>query len=105
VQSGIGTALRNFTREELFLANNKSAEKRARQSEKRRMRNTSARTRVKTGVKAVLASVEEKDAEKARKVLIDTTKIIDKASARGIFHKNTASRKISRLTKKVNALG
>ena len=87
------------------MANHKSAEKRARQSEKRRMRNTSARTRVKTSVKSVLKSVEEQDAEKSREVLVDTTRIIAKAAAKGIFHKNTAARKISRLTKKVNALG
>ena len=87
------------------MANHKSAEKRARQSEKRKMRNTSARTRVKTSVKAVLKSVEEKDVEKSRGVLLDTTKTIDKAAAKGIFHKKTAARKISRLTKKVNALG
>ncbi len=87
------------------MATHKSAEKRTRQSEKRRMRNTSARTRVKTSVKTVLKSVEEKDVEKSREVLLDTTKIIAKAAAKGIFHKNTAARKISRLTKKVNTLG
>ncbi|MBW2544394.1 MAG: 30S ribosomal protein S20 [Deltaproteobacteria bacterium] len=87
------------------MATHKSAEKRARQSEKRRMRNTSERTRVKTSVKAALKSVEEKDVKKSRKVLLDTTKTIAKAAAKGIFRKNTAARKISRLTKKVNALG
>ncbi len=87
------------------MANHKSAEKRARQSEKRRMRNASARSRVKTAVKATLASVEGKDAEKSHEVLLDTTKVIAKAAAKGIFHKKTAARKISRLTKKVNALG
>ena len=92
-------------REEIFLANHKSAEKRARQSEKRRMRNASARSRVKTAVKATLASVEGKDAEKSHEVLLDTTKVIAKAAAKGILHKKTAARKISRLTKKVNALG
>ncbi len=87
------------------MADHKSAEKRARQSEKRRMRNTSARSQVKTSVKAALKSIEEKDVEKSRKVLFDTTKTIAKAVSKGIFHKNTAARKISRLTKKVNALG
>ena len=87
------------------MANHKSAEKRARQNDKRRMRNASARSRVKTAVKATLASVEGKDVEKSREVLLDTTKTIAKASAKGIFHKKTAARKISRLTKKVNALG
>ena len=87
------------------MANHKSAEKRARQNEKRRMRNASARSRVKTAVKATLTSVEGKDTEKSREVLLDTTKTIAKAAAKGIFHKKTAARKISRLTKKVNALG
>ena len=87
------------------MATHKSAEKRARQSEIRKMRNTSARTRVKTSIKAVLKTVEEKDVEKSHEVLFDTTKTIAKAAAKGIFHKNTAARKISRLTKKVNALG
>ena len=86
------------------MATHKSAEKRARQSEKRRMRNTSAKTRVKTSVKAVLKSVEEKDVEKSREVLLETTKTIGKAAASGTFHKKRAARKISRLTKKVNAL-
>ena len=87
------------------MANHKSAEKRARQSEKRRMRNASARSRVKTAVKSTLTSIEGNDAEKSREVLFNTTKVIAKASAKGIFHKKTAARKISRLTKKVNALG
>jgi len=87
------------------LANHKSAEKRARQNEKRRERNISVRSRVKTSVKAALKSIEEKDVEKSHKVLLDTTKTIAKAAAKGIFPKKTAARKISRLTKKVNALG
>ena len=87
------------------MANHKSAEKRARQNEKRRERNISARSRVKTSVKAALKSIEEKDVEKSHKVLLDTTKTIAKAAAKGIFPKKTAARKISRLTKKVNALG
>jgi len=87
------------------LANHKSAEKRARQNDKKRLRNASARSRVKTAVKATLASVEGKDVEKSREILLDTTKTIAKAAAKGIFHKKTAARKISRLTKKVNALG
>lgn len=87
------------------MANHKSAEKRARQNEKRRERNISVRSRVKTSVKAALKSIEEKDVEKSHKVLLDTTKTIAKAAAKGIFPKKTAARKISRLTKKVNALG
>jgi small subunit ribosomal protein S20 len=67
--------------------------------------NVSARSRVKTAVKTTLKSVEEKDLESSRTILRETTKTIAKAAAKGIFHKKTAARKISRLAKKVNALG
>jgi len=86
------------------LATHKSAEKRNRQNEKRRMRNVSVKTNVKTRVKAVLKTVENKDPEGARSALASTIPGIDKAAAKGVFHKKTASRKISRLTKKVNSL-
>lgn len=86
------------------MATHKSAEKRNRQNEKRRIRNVSTKTLVKTRVKAVLKTVENKDLEGARRALADTIPVIDKAAAKGVFHKNTASRKISRLTKKVNTL-
>jgi len=59
---------------------------------------------VKTRVKAVIASVESKDADKAKETLHRAVKVIDKAAAKGVMHKNKASRKISRLTKKVNSL-
>ena len=86
------------------MATHKSAIKRHRQSEKRRQRNVSAKTHVKTRVKAVITSVESKETDSAREELLRATKVIDKAAAKGILHKKTASRKISRLTKKVNAL-
>jgi small subunit ribosomal protein S20 len=87
------------------LANHKSAEKRDRQNKKRKMRNISIRARAKTSIKTVLKAVEEKDQENSKSALISAAKTIDKAAAKGVFHKNNASRKISRLTKKVNALG
>jgi small subunit ribosomal protein S20 len=86
------------------LATHKSAEKRARQNEKRRVGNVSLRSGVKTSMKAVLNAVEEKDKEGAVGSLQKAVPAIASAAARGAFPKKTASRRISRLTKKVNAL-
>jgi small subunit ribosomal protein S20 len=88
----------------LFLASHKSAEKRHRQNKKRRLRNVSIKSFVKTTTKKVLQAVEEKDAETAKQQLLEAVSTIDKAAAKKVFHKNTASRKISKLTRKVNAL-
>jgi small subunit ribosomal protein S20 len=87
------------------LATHKSAEKRMRQSEKRRMKNASTKSSVKTRIKKVLESVEAKDLEKSKEELYITAKAISKAASEGVIHKNNAARKVSRLTKKVNALG
>lgn len=86
------------------MATHKSAEKRMRQSEKRRMINASTKSSVKTRIKKVLESVEAKDLEKAKEELYVTAKALSKAASRGVLHKNNTARKISRLTKKVNAL-
>ncbi len=75
-----------------------------RQSEKRRMINASTKSSVKTRIKKVLESVEAKDLEKAKEELYVTAKALSKAASRGVLHKNNTARKISRLTKKVNAL-
>ncbi|MBN2514872.1 MAG: 30S ribosomal protein S20 [Deltaproteobacteria bacterium] len=86
------------------MANHKSAEKRMRQSGNKRLRKVSAKSLVKTRIKAVLAAVEENDREKSADALFKASSVIAKASARGVLHKNNAARKISRLTRKVNAL-
>jgi len=87
------------------LATHKSAEKRARQNKKRQLRNASVKSSVKTRLKAVLGAVEDKKKDDSRKALSEAIVIIDKAVSKGVLHKNTASRKISRLTRKVNQLG
>jgi len=85
------------------LANHKSALKRNRQSIIRRDRNRTNRSKVKTVVKKIDASIEvEGSVEKAREALKTAVPIIERAAGKGAFHKKTASRKISRLTKKVN---
>jgi len=86
------------------LATHKSAEKRNRQNEERRLRSNSVKSRVKTGVKSVLKTVEAKDSNGSKSALANIIPLIDKAAAKGVLHKKTASRKISRLTRKVNIL-
>jgi len=86
------------------LANHKSALKRARQNEIRRMRNKSVKTRVKSIVKDVRLSVSENSKEAALKKLEMAKSNIDRAAQKGVIHKKTASRKISRLSKLVNTI-
>jgi small subunit ribosomal protein S20 len=78
--------------------------KRARQAEKKRLRNLHIGTTVKSSIKTVTMAVEKKDAEGAQKALLKTVPLIQKAQSKGVFHKNTSARKISRLTRAVNAL-
>ena len=86
------------------MATHKSAIKRARQNKIRNFRNKSSRTRVKNVVKAVRAAVDEKSSEAAKTALAEAIPVIDRAAQKGAIHRNTASRKISRLTKQVNAI-
>jgi len=86
------------------LATHKSSEKRSRQSEKRRIRNVAVRSRAKTAIKSVLSAVEKRDLDSASAMLEKAVPNIAKAAAKGILHKKNASRKISRLARKVNAL-
>jgi len=86
------------------LANHKSALKRARQSEIKRIRNKSVKTRMKNVIKKIrLASGENSDDASA--INLDLTKsVIDTAARKGVIHKKTASRKISRISKLVNSV-
>lgn len=82
----------------------KSVLKRIRQNEKRRLRNQAWRTRIKTVVKKVEEAINKNDKDTIKRVLNEAVKIISKAASKGIIHKNTASRKISKLMKKVAAV-
>ena len=87
------------------MANIKSAKKRIVTSKKRELRNKSTKSKVKTLVKKVEAAIaagDKAEAEAALKVAISE---ISKAANKGIYHKNTAARKISRLTLAVNKIG
>lgn len=86
------------------MAHSKSAKKRVEVAERNRLRNQAVKSRVKTFVKKVLTAVETKEVEAARQALVLAQKELDKAVTKGIFTKNTVSRKKSRLAAKVNAL-
>jgi small subunit ribosomal protein S20 len=83
------------------LANTRSAEKRNRQTQKRRARNQGVRTRVKSAVKKVRETLERGELSEAQEAFKVAARAIDKASSKGVVHRNTASRKISRLAKAV----
>ncbi len=86
------------------MANHKSAEKRARQNEKRRVRNKAVKTRIKHLTKEVRLASGDASKEKALAKLNAAQSIIDKALKKGVIHKKTAARKISRLSRLVNTI-
>jgi len=86
------------------LATHASALKRARQSEKKRLRNASIKSALKTQAKKVLQAVESKKPDEARKALSAAIPAFQRAAGKGVIPKKTASRKISHLTKIVNSL-
>jgi len=86
------------------LATHLSAIKRARQAERRKLRNLHIKTTVKSSIKSVRMAVEKKDFEGAQKALSKAIPLIQRANTQGVSHKNTTGRKISRLTREVNAL-
>ena len=84
---------------------NKSARKRAKQAEARRRRNAAAKSMMKTYVKkALIVAQENREPSEVGEYLRKAISVINKAVSKGVIHKRTASRKISRLTKKVNKL-
>lgn len=82
---------------------NLSTLKRVRQAEKRNLRNRMVASQVKTSVKKVAAALEAKDQDQAQAALRNASKVISSAASKGVLHRNTASRKISRLAKQINA--
>jgi small subunit ribosomal protein S20 len=86
------------------LANIKSAKKRVLVNKKKYERNKSIRSAVKTYIKNVESAVAAGDKEAASKALSVAIGAIAKASNKGIYHKNNAARKVSRLTKLVDAM-
>ena len=86
------------------MANIKSAKKRILVSKTRNERNKAIKSAVKTAMKKVDAAVAAKDKEAASAALLEAISEINKAASKGVYHKNTAARKVSRLTKAVNKI-
>lgn len=86
------------------MANIKSAKKRILVNETKALRNKAIKSKVKTVVKKVEAAVATGDKELAKASLLVAISEIDKATTKGVYHKNTSSRKVSRLTKAVNSI-
>ena len=85
------------------MANHKSAVKRARQNELRRLRNKSVKTKMKTIVKDFRSSAGESSGEDMSAKIRTVQSAFDKAAKKGVIHKRTAARKVSRLTKLKNS--
>ena len=79
------------------MANIKAAKKRILTSEKRAAKNRAVKSGVKTAVKKVRVAIEANDAAAAAAAFENAKSVIDKAASKGVLHKNTAARKVSRL--------
>ncbi|MBO5094979.1 MAG: 30S ribosomal protein S20 [Lachnospiraceae bacterium] len=86
------------------MANIKSAKKRILVNRTKMERNKAIKSGVKTAVKKVYAAIEANDKEAAKAALLNATSTIDKATRKGVFHKNTSARKVSRLNLAVNKM-
>lgn len=86
------------------MANIKSAKKRIEVIDKKTLRNKMIKSKVKTVIKKVEAAIAAGDKEAAQANLLVAISEIDKAASKGIYHKNNASRKVSRLTAAVNKM-
>lgn len=83
------------------MANTKSAIKRIRQNEKRRLRNRAVRSKVRTAVKTARAA----EGEGQRAAVLEAIRTLDKAVTKGVVHRNTAARKKSALARRLAVAG
>ncbi len=86
------------------MANIKSAAKRVKVSEVRRMRNMAAKSRLKTATRKYKEAVEAGNKELAEPLLKDLLSLLDKAAGKNLIHKNAANRKKSKMQKKFNTM-
>jgi small subunit ribosomal protein S20 len=87
------------------MANTASARKRIRQTEKRTIRNRARKSRVRTFLRKVEQAITGGDKSQAQDALRAAQPELQRAATKGVFHKNTISRKISRLSSRIKALG
>ena len=83
---------------------NLSAIKKAKQADKRNLLNKAVRSNMKTIERKIESVIASGNKEEAGKALKEVAKVLQKAASKGVIHKNNAARKISQLTRKVNAL-
>ena len=86
------------------MANHKSAEKRNRQAQAARLRNQINKTKMKSSIKKLDSAVVAGETDRAKDALKEATSVIAKTAGKGTIHKRNASRKISRLAKRVNKM-
>ena len=86
------------------MANHKSADKRNRQAQVRRMRNKINKSKMKNAIRKVNEAVDAGAENDAKEALQAAISVIAKTASKGTIHKKTGSRKVSRLTKRVNKL-
>ncbi|HEY5404918.1 MAG TPA: 30S ribosomal protein S20 [Pyrinomonadaceae bacterium] len=87
------------------MPNHKSAEKRVRQSEKRRDINRGHRTKVRTYIKKLRSALDAGDKQQVDQILPETISVIDRSIQKGVMHANAAARYKSRLTAQANQVG
>lgn len=87
------------------MANSKSAEKRIRVAERRRLRNRPFRSAARTYVKKAELAIASGDKAAAQAAVHEAMSTLDRVQSKGVIHKNNAARRKSRLMKKFNALG
>ncbi len=84
------------------MANTRSAQKRIKQNEKRRLRNRAIRSTVRSSIRVAREALAGKGGESAAAVR-EATRVIDRAVTQGVIHRNTAARRKSALARKLNA--
>lgn len=86
------------------MANIKSAKKRILVAQRNAEKNKAEKSAVKTAIKKVYAAIESGDKAAAQAECVSATKLIEMAGSKGVYHKNNVARKVSRITKAVNAM-
>lgn len=83
------------------MANNPTARKRVRQARKRTLQNNVVKSQMRYSIKKFAESLQESNADDVKTTLVNAIKVIDKAAAKGVIHKNAAARKKSSLYKRL----
>lgn len=86
------------------MANIKQQAKRNRTNERRRLRNKSVKSSVRTAIRKFREAAEAGEKDKAAELLVSTTRKLDKAASKGVIHKNQAANKKSALARAYNKI-